>query len=87
MSKEMERNGAFRELPERWSAERKAEVVLRLFRGEDLGELCREIRVPAHKIEEWRRIFIESGSTGLKRRGGDPLERELVQTRAKLEKR
>ena len=29
------------ELPERWSAQRKAEVVLRLLRGEDLGEVSR----------------------------------------------
>jgi transposase len=85
MSEETEGNGAFRELPERWSMERKTEVVLRLLRGEDLGELSREIRVPAHVIEEWRRVFIESGSTGLKRRGGYPLERELVRTRAKLD--
>jgi hypothetical protein len=31
-------------LPERWSARRKAEIVLRLLRGEDLGEVSREIR-------------------------------------------
>jgi transposase-like protein len=84
MSEETEENGAFRDLPERWSAEQKTEVVLRLLRGEDLGQVSREIQVPAHEIEEWRRVFIESGSTGLKRRGGDPLERELVRTRAKL---
>jgi hypothetical protein len=58
--------------------------MLRLLRDEDLGELSREIQVPAHVIEEWRRIFIESGSTGLKLRGGDPLERELIRTPAKL---
>ena len=32
-------------LPKRWSAQRKAEVVLRLLRGEDIGEVSREIRV------------------------------------------
>jgi len=32
-----------RELPERWSAKRKAEIVLRLLRGEALGEISREI--------------------------------------------
>ena len=26
-------------LPERWSAQRKAEVVLRLLRGEDIGRI------------------------------------------------
>lgn len=80
MSEETKGNGAYRDLPERWSTERKTEVVLRLLRGEDLGKVSREIRVPAHKIEEWRRVFIESGLTGLKRRGGDPLERELVRS-------
>ena len=84
MSKEPEETGASRELPERWSVQQKTDVVLRLLRGEDLGELSREIQVPAHEIEEWRRVFIESGSAGLKRRGGDPAERELVRTRAKL---
>ena len=31
-------------LPKRWSARRKAEVVLRRLRGEDIGEVSREIR-------------------------------------------
>jgi hypothetical protein len=84
MSKEPEETGASRALPERWSVQQKTDVVLRLLRGEDLGELSREIQVPAHEIEEWRRVFIENGAAGLKRRGGDPLERELVRTRAKL---
>jgi len=70
--------------PERWSARQKTEVVLRLIKGEDLGELSREVQVPAHEIEEWRRVFLEGGTQGLKRRGGDPAERELTRTRAKL---
>ena len=32
--------------PERWSARRKSEIVMRLLRGKDLGELSREIEVP-----------------------------------------
>ncbi|MFH1218951.1 MAG: IS3 family transposase [Candidatus Eisenbacteria bacterium] len=72
------------DLPERWSPQRKAEVVLRLIKGEDLGALSREIEVPAHELEEWRRVFLESGTVGLRRRGGDPLERDLRRTQAKL---
>ena len=71
-------------LPERWSAGQKTEVVLRLLRGEDLGEVSREVRVSPPELEEWRRVFLESGQQGLKRRGRDPTERELIRTRAKL---
>jgi hypothetical protein len=72
------------DLPERWSAQRKMDVVLRLLRGEDLGEVSREVQVPAPELENWRRVFLESGVNGLKRRSDDPLERELDRTRAKL---
>ncbi len=60
---------AKRELPERWSAQQKTEVVLGLLRGEDLGEISREIQVPAHEIEQWRRVILESGTTGCGNRG------------------
>jgi transposase-like protein len=70
--------------PERWSAQRKTEVVLRLFRGEDLGELSRELQVSPPELEEWRRVFLETGQQGLKRRSRDPAEAELIRTRAKL---
>src|SRR5690606_13077547 len=46
------------ELPERWSAKRKTEIVLRLLRGEDLGQISREIQVAPQVIEEWRRAFL-----------------------------
>ena len=72
------------EVPERWSARQKTEAVLRLLRGEDLGEVSRELQVEAHVLEEWRRVFLESGTQGLKRRSGDPLDKELTRTRAKL---
>jgi transposase len=85
-SKDRERSSADggEELPQRWSSRRKAEIVLRLLRGEDLGEVSREIQVPASELEDWRRAYLEGAEAGLKRRTGDPLERELVRTRAKL---
>ena len=69
-------------LPRRWSAQWKAEVVLRLLRGEDIGEVSREIRVAPPELERWRREFLEGGQQGLKKKnrpGG-----ELMRTRAKL---
>jgi hypothetical protein len=72
------------EIPERWSGQRKVEVVSRLLRGEDLGEVSREVQVAPPELEEWRRVFLETGQQGLKRRSRDPSERELIRTRAKL---
>ncbi len=71
------------EVPERWSAARKSEIVLRLLRGEEVGLVSREIGLPAHVLEEWRRVFVESGRSGLKNRSEDS-ERDLLRARAKV---
>jgi len=78
-----ETNGT-NELPERWSAKRKAEIVLRLLQGEDLGGISRATQVPPTELEAWRRAYLAGAEMGLKKRTGDPAERELVRTRAKL---
>ena len=72
------------EVPERWSAKAKTEVVLRLLRGEAVEAVSREIQVPAHELEAWRRVFLEGGQLSLKRRGGDPDERAVKQAQAKV---
>src|SRR3990167_5633454 len=62
-----ERPGATPEdLPERWSIQRKTELVLRLLRGEPVDGVSRESHVPAHELERWRRVFLETGARGLK---------------------
>ena len=71
------------ELPERWSVQRKTELVLRLLRGEALDAVSRESQVPAHELESWKRLFLEQGTRGLKTRS-DPEERELTLARAKI---
>jgi transposase len=71
------------ELPERWSAARKTELVLRLLRGEALDAISRESQVPAHELEGWKRVFLEQGTRGLRIRG-EPEERELTLARAKI---
>ncbi len=72
-----------KELPERWSAPRKTELVLRLLRGETLDAVSRDSHVPAHELEGLKRAFLEAGTQGLKRHV-DPDDRELLRTRAKL---
>lgn len=71
------------ELPERWSAQRKMELVLRLMRGESLDAVSRESQVPAHELERWHRVFLEHGKRGLRTRG-EAEERELLLARAKI---
>ena len=63
--------GGTEDLPERWSAQRKMELVLRLLRGEPLDAVSRESQVPAHELESWKRVFLEAGARGLKIRS-DP---------------
>jgi transposase len=71
------------ELPERWSVQRKAELVLRLLRGEGLEGVSRESQVPAHELERWQRIFMDQGKRGLRTKT-EPEERELILARAKI---
>ena len=80
MSKERDEQAT----PERWSAKAKTEVILRLFRGEGVDAVSREIQVPVHEVETWRKDFLEAGMVGLRRRSGDPDERALRQTQAKV---
>jgi DNA-directed RNA polymerase specialized sigma24 family protein len=60
------------ELPERWSAPRKREIVLRLLRGESLDQVSRETQVPAHELESWQRRFLDAGQRGLQSKAGRP---------------
>ena len=72
-----------KDLPERWSAPRKSELVLRLLRGESLDSVSRDSQVPAHELESWKRAFLDAGMRGLKRHV-EPEDRELLRTRAKI---
>jgi hypothetical protein len=71
------------DLPERWSAQRKMELVLRVLRGETLDAVSRERQVPAHELESWKRVFLDFGARSLKTRA-EPEERELILARAKI---
>jgi len=70
-------------MPERWSAQRKTELVVRLFRCEALDAVSRESQVPAHELESWKRVFLETDARGLRTRV-EPEERELTLARAKI---
>ena len=64
-------------LVERWSANRKKDVVLRLLRGESLDAVSREVGVELYRLEQWRDQALAGMDAGLRERGGDPLARQL----------
>jgi transposase-like protein len=70
--------------PTRFSAQRKAEVVLRLLRGEALDLLSRELGIPAARIATWREAFLDAGQEAMKKTPLDSRDRELGRLREKL---
>src|ERR671938_1870827 len=70
--------------PERFSAQRKAEVVLRLLRGEALDLLSRELGVPAARLTTWREAFLDAGQEAMKNQPLDSRDREIGRLREKL---
>ena len=69
------------EKQERWTAPKKAEVVMRLLRGESIDAVSRECEVTVESLTKWREDFIEAGIAGLK---GKTLEQVRI---AALEKK
>lgn len=65
----------------RWTASKKAEVVLRLLRGESLDAVSRECEVTVESLSRWREDFMAAGIAGLK---GKTLDRVRI---AALEKK
>ena len=88
-SSEGSRSGAPDGRPEggrevRWSARRKAEVVLRLLRGEGLDGLARETGQAAGAIAGWREEFLAAGHEGLKARPAAVGDRRLADAQRKI---
>lgn len=65
----------------RWSAKRKAEVVLRLFKCEAIDDVSRAVGMPVHIINEWREDALVNLEEGFKRRVGDA--KDALLSRAK----
>src|SRR5919206_4057932 len=68
----------------RWSSRRKAEIVLRMLRGEDLDALSRELGVTAATIAGWRDQFLAGGQAGLRSPPADERGEEIARPRAKV---
>jgi hypothetical protein len=61
----------------RWSVRRKSEVVMRMFAGESIDSLSRELGVERYRLERWRDKALSGMEAGLKERRGDPVSNEL----------
>src|SRR5262245_48488129 len=72
------------EKPQRFSAHKKTEVVLRLLRGEALALLSREFGIPAARIAAWREAFLDAGQEAMKKQPLDSRDREIGRLREKL---
>lgn len=62
---------------QRWSGQRKKDVVLRLLRGEPLDALSRELGIESHRLERWHRKALGGIEASLREREGDPVKTEL----------
>jgi len=63
---------------QRWSVNRKRDVVLRLLRGEAAEDLSRELGVPLYKLERWRQKAEAALDGALKERETDAMSDELA---------
>lgn len=75
---------------DRWTASKKAEVVLRLLRGESIDAVSRECEVTVEALNRWWEDFVAAGIAGLKGKTVDKvriaaLEKKIGQQAMELE--
>ena len=66
------------------TANRKAEAVLRVLRGEPLEILARELAVTAADLSGWRDGSLEAGAASLKSRARDERDETIDRLRTKV---
>ena len=68
----------------RLSAQRTLAAVTRLFRGEPLETLARELNVTAARLSAWRDRALVGAEAAMKERERDGRDEDLLRLRAKL---
>jgi hypothetical protein len=58
--------------------------VLRLFRGESLDEVSRDIKVEMSRLEAWRDKGLHGLEEAMKEREGDPMQAQLNEVNRRL---
>lgn len=73
---------------QRWTAKRKAELILELIKGSrNLVDVCREFDLKQSEVESWTETFLKCGEKGLKLNAEDEQaaqESEIKELRAKV---
>jgi len=72
------------EKPKRWSAQRKLDVVMRLFMGESIDEVSRDVGVEIYRLEEWKQEAMSGIESRFKKRHTDPMAQELSRAKQKI---
>ena len=68
----------------RFSAQRKLSAVQRLFRGESMDVVSRDLGVPVHRLSEWRDRALAGAEGALKDRERDERDEEIARLKAKV---
>ena len=70
--------------PKRWSAQRKMEIVMRLFMGEPIDEVSRDVGIEIYRLEEWKSEAMDGIESRFKKRSTDPMIQELSRAKQKI---
>ena len=68
----------------RFSAKMKLAAVQRLMRGESLEALSRDLKLPAHRLSEWRDRVLIAAESALKERERDARDEDIARLKAKV---
>jgi len=69
----------------RWSAAKKAEIVLDILKGtKKVVDICRENDLKQSEVEGWKEDFLSAGERGLKSKLKAGENREVQELRAKV---
>jgi transposase-like protein len=68
----------------RWTASKKKAAVLRLFAGESLDDVSRELGITIAQLDNWKQKVLTQMEVLLKAREDDPLNKELDAAKKKI---
>jgi transposase len=70
--------------PKRWFAQRKLDVVMRLFMGEPIDDVSRDTGVEIYRLEEWKQEAMAGMESRFKKKSTDPMAQELARAKQKI---